>query len=113
MAGEWGKPLIWRVYDIEQSAKTIYLGIYDANAYNSTTNSFVNVSTIEYDLFVGSSATLNVPGGNGAVEVVDFSSSGDGKVKVRFAPASTPNQNTTVSKVNYYLYAIPYAGSLN
>lgn len=113
MAGEWGKPLIWRVYDVLDSDKTMYLGVYDANAYNQTSNSFENVSDIEYDIFVGSSSTLNIPGGNGQVEVVDFSESGDGKLKVRFAPASAPNQNSTISQVNYFLYVIPYQGAIN
>lgn len=68
---------------------------------------------MEYQIFVGSQSEVNTPGNSGQITVTKFSSKGNGSVSIRFAPARQPNQNQTVSQLDYSVYVIPYVGSYN
>ena len=60
---------------------------------------------------MGSQSEVTTPGNNGQITVTEFSPSGKGKLKIRFAPAREPSQTADVSDISYRMYVIPYQGS--
>ena len=91
-----------------------FITVYDEALFNYDDNLFTsNVSDMEYQIFVGSQSEVNTPGNQGQITVTRFNSKGNGTVSIRFTPARQPNQNESVSQLDYRVYVIPYVGSYN
>ncbi|CAL6005928.1 Conserved_hypothetical protein [Hexamita inflata] len=110
--GLWGKPVVKRFTNNSFTDMNMFITVFDEGLFDYEKNDFSEVaSTMEYELFVGSQSEVNTPGNQGQVTVTSFKSKGDGKLRIRFAPAREPNQHADVSQVDYRIYVIPYVGT--
>lgn len=88
----WGYPVVYRFLNDSLIDVNEFITVYDEALFDYQANAFTsNVSTMEYQIFVGSQSEVNTPGNSGQITVTRFESKGNGSVSIRFAPARQPN----------------------
>lgn len=114
ISGPWGHPISHRYNNDTFLETKSFFSVFDMAIFDYERNEFIeNQSQMMYEIFVGAQAEINTPGNSGQLTVVHYSSSGSGKITVRFTPAKEPNQKGDISHVNYKLMVIPYQGSFD
>lgn len=105
VSAAWGKPLslyIARDNATAPSGVNYYVQVRDRLAASSTSQG------LHYEVLVGSSDFRPIPGDNGRINIMEYSTGGNGKIVVRVAPAAAPTSSQAGVPIQYLLYALPY-----
>lgn len=98
LTADWGKPITRRFVNDPRQNLNMFFTVFDEALYDYEQKDFTeDRSTMMYEVFVGSLSEVTTPGNNGQITVTEFSPSGKGKLKIRFAPAREPDQTADVS----------------